>query len=140
MAGLKKRLERVDDLVVRDPEHGVKIGKDLFAERFADRVAAEEGVKTIGIWENIKILSSKGEKMEVRAKIDTGAWKTSIDKSLADQLGLNKISNVLWTKTYKSSLGEEKRKVVNIIFYLPVIRINPISSVPNLGNLRTQVI
>ncbi len=140
MAGLKKRLERVDDLVVRDPEHGVKIAKALFAERFADRVAAEEGVKTIGIWENIKILSSKGEKMEVRAKIDTGAWKTSIDKSLADQLGLNKISNVLWTKTYKSSLGEEKRKVVNIIFYLAGRRINTIASVANRGNLRTQVI
>src|SRR5258708_6985144 len=140
MAGLKKRLERVDDLVVRDPEHGVKIAKALFAERFADRVAAEEGVKTIGIWENIKILSSKGEKMEVRAKIDTGAWASSIDKELAKKLGINKISNVLWTKTYKSSLGEEKRKVVNIIFYLAGRRINTIASVANRGNLRTQVI
>ena len=28
--------------------------------------------------------------MLVKAKIDTGAWKTSIDKDLADSLGLEK--------------------------------------------------
>ncbi|PJC27930.1 alpha-L-glutamate ligase-like protein, partial [Candidatus Shapirobacteria bacterium CG_4_9_14_0_2_um_filter_39_11] len=38
LAPLKKRLERVEGLEVRDAEHGVKIAKTLFAERFADRV------------------------------------------------------------------------------------------------------
>ncbi|KKT66058.1 MAG: Alpha-L-glutamate ligase family protein, partial [Candidatus Woesebacteria bacterium GW2011_GWA2_44_33] len=53
MSGLKKRVERVEDLEVRDAEHGVKIAKALFAERFADRVKAEEGIKTISVWENV---------------------------------------------------------------------------------------
>lgn len=139
MAGLKKRLDRVEDLNVRDAEHGVKIAKALFAERFADRVKAEEGIKTINIWEPVKI-TSKGEKIEVKAKIDTGAWKTSIDKSLAEKLNLTNTSNVLWTKTYKSSLGSEKRKVVNLTFYLAGRKISTIASVANRGHLRTPLI
>jgi alpha-L-glutamate ligase-like protein len=140
MAGLKKRLERVEDLNVRDAEHGVKIAKALFAERFADRVKAEEGIKTINIWENVKIVASDSNKVEIKAKIDTGAWKTSIDKELAEKLGLAKTSNILWTKTYKSSLGSEKRKVVNLTFYLAGRKISTIASVANRGNLRTQLI
>jgi len=140
MAGLKKRLERVEDLQVRDAEHGVKIAKALFAERFADRVAAEEGIKTIGVWENVKIVGNKGEKLEVRAKIDTGAWKTSLDKDLAEKLGVAKTSNVLWTKVYKSSLGSEKRKVVNLTFYLAGRKIKTIANVAVRSNLRTPII
>lgn len=140
MAGLKKRLERVEDLEVRDAEHGVKIAKALFASRFADRVAAEGGIKTVGVWENIKLLSSKGEKIEVKAKIDTGAWKTSIDQELASQLGILKTSNVLWTKIYKSSLGQEKRKVVNLTFFLAGRKIRTIANVANRKVLRTPLI
>ncbi len=140
MAGLKKRLERVEDLNVRDAEHGVKIAKALFAERFADRVAAVEGIKTIGVWENVKVSSSTGGMVEVRAKIDTGAWKTSIDKDLADKLGITKTSNILWTKVYKSSLGQEKRKVINLTLYLAGRKIKTIANVANRLSLRTPLI
>jgi len=140
MAGLKKRLERVEDLDVRDAEHGVKIAKALFAERFADRVKAEEGIKTVGVWEVVKVVGDKGNKVEVRAKLDTGAWKTSIDKDLAEKLGLSKTSNVLWTKVYKSSLGSEKRKVVNLTFYLAGRRISTIANVANRSHLRSPII
>ena len=139
MEGLKKRLERVEDLDVRDAEHGVKIAKALFAVRFADRVKAEEGIKTVGVWENITIVSHN-KKTEIRAKLDTGAWRTSIDKDLAKELGLTEKENILWTKIYKSSLGEEKRKVVNLTFYLAGRRITTIASVASRGNLRTQLI
>ncbi|HSX49070.1 MAG TPA: sugar-transfer associated ATP-grasp domain-containing protein [Candidatus Saccharimonadales bacterium] len=139
MEGLKKRLERVEDLDVRDAEHGVKIAKALFAVRFADRVKAEEGVKTVGVWENITIISNN-KKTEIKAKLDTGAWRTSIDIGLAKELGLTEKENILWTKTYKSSLGEEKRKVVNLTFYLAGRRITTIANVASRGNLRTQVI
>src|SRR3989337_4425981 len=36
-AGLRKRLERVEDLQVRDASHGVKIAKALFISNFSDR-------------------------------------------------------------------------------------------------------
>ncbi len=140
MAGLKKRLERVEDLEVKDAEHGVKIAKALFAERFADRVAAKEGIKTINVWENVKLVSSSGDKVEVKAKIDTGAWKTSLDHDLADKLGITKNSNILWTKVYKSSLGQEKRRVVNLTFYLAGKRIKTIANVASRSHLRTPII
>ena len=140
MEGLKRRLDRVDDLEVEDAEHGVKIAKAIFAGRFADIIAAKEGVKTIHVWEEVKILSSTGHKHVVKAKIDTGAWKTSIDKELADNLGLEKKSNILWTKEYKSSLGSEKRRVISLTLYLAGRRINTIANVADRANLRTPLI
>ncbi len=139
-AGLKKRLERVEDLEVRDAEHGVKIAKALFAERFADRVAAEEGIKTIGTRELVKIIGVNGKKIEVSAKIDTGAWRTSIDKTLAEDLGLLEKENVLWSKTFKSTLGTEKRPVVNLKYFLAGRKIATIASVANRANLRRPII
>lgn len=140
MEGLKRRLERVDDLDVADAEHGVKIAKAIFAGRFADRAKVEEGVKTVSVWEEIKVLSGDGRKVRVKAKVDTGAWKTSIDKDLADKLDLEKKSNVLWVKEYKSSLGSEKRKVISLTFYLAGRRITTIANVANRSNLRSPVI
>jgi len=139
-AGLKKRLERVEDLQVRDAEHGVKIAKALFAERFADRVMAEEGIKTIGVWEDVKVVGADKKKHLVKAKIDTGAWKSSIDKDLAKKLGISSGSNVLWTKTYKSSLGKEVRKVVSLTFYLAGTRIATIANTATRSHLRTPLI
>lgn len=137
---LRRRLERVEGLEVRDADHGVRIAKALFAERFSDRVMAEEGIKTIGVWETIKILSAKKEKIEIQAKIDTGAWKSSIDKDLASKLGLLKKSNVLWTKVYKGSLGAEKRRVINLSFYLAGRKIETIANVAKRKNLRSSLI
>ena len=140
LSPLKKRLERVEGLEVKTAEQGVRIAKTLFAERFADRVMAEEGIKTIKVWENIKVVSAKKERVELRAKIDTGAWHSSIDKGLASELGLLRKDNVLWTKTYKSSLGEEKRKVIGLNFYLAGRKIKTIANLSNRGNLRTPVV
>ena len=140
MGGLKKRLERVEDLEVRDAEHGVKIAKALFAARFADRVKAEEGIKTVGVWEEVKILGADKKKHTIKAKIDTGAWKTSIDRDMARQLGILDKSNVLWTKIYKSALGKEVRKVVSLTFYLAGTRVSTIANVANRSYLRTPLI
>jgi alpha-L-glutamate ligase-like protein len=139
LSPLKKRLERVEGLEVDDSERGVRIAKALFASRFADRVAVREGIKTISIWETVKLLIGKS-KVEVKAKIDTGAWKTSIDRDLAEKLGILKSSNVLWTKIYRSSFGEEKRQVVNLTFFLAGRRIETIASIANRKNLRTPLI
>ncbi len=140
MAGLKKRLERVEDLSVRDAEHGVKIAKALFAERFADRVAAKEGIKTIGTWEKINILDNKSNKHEFVAKVDTGAWRTSLDRELAKSLGLLSKSNILWTKKVRSGLGKEEREVINLTYYLAGRRIKTIASLAKRSGLRTPIV
>ena len=140
MIPLRKRLERIEDLEVSDAEHGVRIAKALFAGRFADKIKAEEGVKTINVWEEVKIVSGDGKRVMVKAKIDTGAWKTSIDTTLANDLKLLDKSNVLWTKLYKSSLGREVRKVVSLTFYIAGRKISTIANVAKREHLRTPVI
>lgn len=140
MAGLKKRLERVEDLSVRDAEHGVKIAKALFAERFSDRVAAEEGIKNISIWEYIKVRAKDGVKHKVLAKVDTGAWRTSIDRGLASNLGLLTPDNILWSKKVRTSLGKEERQVINLVFYLAGRKINTIASISKRSHLRAPII
>ncbi|PIU33171.1 hypothetical protein COT04_01495 [Candidatus Shapirobacteria bacterium CG07_land_8_20_14_0_80_39_12] len=140
LSPLKKRLERVEGLEVKDAEHGVRIAKALFAERFADRVMAEEGIKTISSLELIKIMTALGNKEEVWAKVDTGAWRTSIDLELAKRLGLLRKENVLWTKVWKSSLGKEERQTIDLTFYLAGRKIKTIAVVADRSNLRRQMI
>lgn len=140
MAGLKKRLERVEDLRVKDTEHAVKIAKALFASSFADRVKAEEGVKTVGAFEEVRVRAADKRKVNVYAKIDTGAWRTSIDKDLAEELGLLDEDNILWKKKVRSSLGKEKRPVINLIYWLKGRKIETIASVADRSRLKYKII
>lgn len=140
MTGLKKRLERVEDLEVRDAEHGVKIAKAIFAERYLDRVKAEEGIKTVGYKETVRVIDSFGRKFDVLAKIDTGAWRTSIDRELARSLGLLSGNNVLWAKVVKSSLGKENRPVINLKFYLAGRFIKTIANIADRTQMKTKII
>lgn len=139
-AGLRKRLERVEDLEVRDAEHGVKIAKAVFAERFADRVRADEGIKTIRAAEEVKITAANGKKVKISAKIDTGAWRTSVDRTLARELGLLNKERVLWYKKTLSALGTEKRPVINVTFYLAGRRITTTATVANRTGLTYKMI
>lgn len=138
--GLLKRLQRVDDLDVKDAEHGVKIAKSLFTEQFADRVKAEMGLKTIKSAEEIKILAKDGSKVPVAAKIDTGAWGTSIDKQFAKELGLFNKSNILYYQTKMSALGKENRPVIPIIFWLAGRKIKTKATVANRSELTYKIL
>lgn len=140
MEGLKRRLERVEDLEVTDAAHGVTIAKALFAGRFLNRTAIEDGIKTIGTKELVKIVSAKRKKFEVWAKIDTGAWRSSIDKSLALELGLLTKSNLISTKTFKSTLGSEKRILISLNYYLAGRKITTVASVADRSKLRRPLI
>lgn len=140
MAGLRKRLERVEDLRVKDAEHGVKIAKALFASSFADRVMAREGIKTVNVFEEVRIKGKDGKKLTVPAKIDTGAWRSSIDKTLAEDLGLLEEKNILWKKTVWSSIGREKRPVINVTFWLKGKKIKTTAGIADRSKLRKPLI
>jgi len=140
MEGLKKRLERIEDLNVINAEHGVTIAKAIFAGRFENRRAVEKGIKTIGTTETVKVLAASGKKEQVLAKIDTGAWNSSIDKELAKKLGLLGKGNILWSKKVTTSMGTEKRPVINLKFYLAGRRINTLGTVANRSGLKRLMI
>lgn len=112
MAGLKKRLERVEDLDVDSAEQAVKIAKALFAERYLDRKHAEEGTQIVGILQEVTIYGKNNKRRKVVAKLDTGAWRSSISRNIAEELGLLDGDNFLKHKRVASSLGVSRRGII----------------------------
>ncbi len=154
-AGLKKRIEKIEDMVVRSDEHAISLAKYLFGENFADKVVEKEKIKTIQPLEIIKVKVPKGFKpeleknevlkmrkhrvVEVRAKVDTGAFRSSIDRRLALKLGLLASERVLYYRHYKSSLGRHKdRPVVGITFWLQGKKVVTAVNVADRSKLRTK--
>lgn len=138
--GLKKRLERVEDLKVVDLEHGVNIAKALFAGRYENRRAVEEGIKTVGIKEMVKVVTNDRKKVNVWAKIDTGAWSSSIDKELAEKLGLLDKENILWEKKVTTSMGSEIRPTINLKYYLAGRLVNTFGTIAKRKGLKHAMI
>jgi len=137
---LKKRMERVEGLEVVNAQQGVKIAQTLFASRFSDRVMVEAGIKILNIREPIKLVLGKKERYELTAKVDTGAWRTSIDRDLADRLGLLRPENLIAGKKIKSSLGIEERPFINLSYFLAGRRVNTVAGVANRHSLKIPMI
>ncbi|MBU1200592.1 hypothetical protein KJ953_03635 [Patescibacteria group bacterium] len=140
-SGLKRRLNRVEGLSVEDAKKGVRVAKALFASSFVRRVGKLPGDKTrVGIFEMAEIKIGKRKRYLVEAKIDTGAYGSSIDRSLAKELGLLEKENVLWKKRYKSSLGVQKRMVVKLVFWLKGRKVVTRASITNRKDLRKKLL
>lgn len=86
-SGLKERLNRVEGLKIKSVAHGIRVGKNLFGGEVEESLEEISGRKVIGTNETIKLIGKKGQEIQVKAKIDTGAYSTSIDEKLAKRLG-----------------------------------------------------
>lgn len=115
-AGLRRRLERVEGLEVESPEQGIRIARNLFGDRSLAHLSKK--VKEIGVFETVEVVDAKGERVEVKAKVDTGAFRSSLDEELAEELGLLEPEKILFERKYRSALGKHKRPIVEIEFYL----------------------
>ena len=87
LAGLKGRLERVQGLVIKTIERGVTVGMNLFGGEIESEVEEISGKKIIGTVEKVSLLGKDDTRVDVNAKIDTGAGFSSVDTALARQLG-----------------------------------------------------
>ena len=141
-SGLRKRLDRIEDLEVRDADHGVNIAKALFVSAFSGKVKAEEGTITVNTIEKVKVYKYKFKnKLEVLAKIDTGAYRTSIDKTLATDLGLLNEENILWKgMEYRSAVGLQTRPVIGIKYILAGRKIISSASVTDRSKMKTMLL
>jgi hypothetical protein len=81
----------VEGLKIKNTAHGVRVGKNLFGGEIEESLEEISGKKVIGTTETIKLISQSNKELEVKAKIDTGAFSTSLDSSLAKKLGYGKI-------------------------------------------------
>jgi alpha-L-glutamate ligase-like protein len=154
-AGLRQRMERVEDIEVRSADHAILLAKYLFGENFFEKVEQKEKVKTVEPLEIIKVKIPKGFKpdlqkspilrlkkhrvVEVRAKIDTGAFRSSMDRTLAEKLGLLDEARVLYYRHYRSSLGSHKdRPVIGVTFWLNGKKVVTAVNVADRNKLRTK--
>lgn len=141
MVGLKKRLERIEGMRVDEPEKGVKIAKVLFASEFVKKVKMDLGEKiVVDVFELIKLKPDTGKRVEVKVKIDTGAYSTSIDKDLAEKLGLLKPEHILMEKKFKSALGHDVRQLIEVDYKLKGKRIKSAASVTRRSHLKYNMI
>ncbi len=140
-AGLKKRLERIEGLEIDTMEQGVNVARTLFASKFAGRVKRTlEGRIVVRNLETTQVLNHKNKKVAALAKLDTGAYSTSIDKKFAEELGLLSADNVLWEKEFKSSLGKERRKLIRLIFWLGGRKVVSRAGLSDRKHLRRKVL
>ena len=137
-AGLLRRLERVEGLVVESVDHGIRLAKELFGDSRLRHLGSES--KAIGVFEDLFVDDQLGEKVLVKAKIDTGAYRSSIDVGLAKKLGLLRKDNILMTKHYGSALGHHERQVIGITMYLQGQKIVTSASVADRTGLKRPMI
>jgi len=154
-AGLKSRIEKVDGITVRSIDHAITLAKYLFGESFFEKVEEKEKKQTVAPIEIIKVKIPKGFKpllqkspiikqgkhrvVDVRAKVDTGAFRSSIDRNLAEKLGLLTKERILYYRNYKSSLGKHHdRPVIGITFWLNGRKVMTAVNVADRNKLRTK--
>ena len=74
-----------------------------------EKHAKVEGKIVVCLTEDIKLMSSNGNNIQVMAKVDTGATRSSIDIRLASKLNLGP---VIKSKIVKSAHGNKLRPVI----------------------------
>jgi alpha-L-glutamate ligase-like protein len=94
--GLKRRLERVEGLEVRDPKHGVKIAQALFAESFADKIKIEDGLNVISVRPSITLYDDHRRSHNTTALVNTSRFRSAISENLVEEMGLLDIDDLLW--------------------------------------------
>lgn len=95
-SGLKKRLERIEGLEVRNPEHGVKIAQALFSEIHLDKNKLDQGIPVISYRPNLQIYDDKHQPHPAQALINTSRFRSAISQQLAEELGHYDLEDLLW--------------------------------------------
>lgn len=136
-SGLRQHLERIKGLSIKDARQGVSLAQALFGGNTMQQVEIISGKKVLGVFEPIQIETSKGL-WPITAKLDTGAYSSSVDYNLLKKLGIKKSG--IYRKKIKSALGEEVRNFVPMTFYLKGEKIQTEASLSRRGESRYDVL
>ena len=112
-AGLRRRLERVEDLNIQNPKHGVKVAQALFASDFAAKIKNKADFPVVSLREEIIVWGDNKQKVQTSAFLNTGRFSSAIAKKLAQELDLIDVDDLLW---FQSEQEEGKVPVVEVKF------------------------
>lgn len=134
LTSLRTRLERVEHMPVPSPERGVEVSKSLFAEPFSEKVTEE--IKVVTVIQPVTIIN-ESQRIDVMAKLDSGASRTSFDIHLAKQLGLEFREEKV---KVKSASGRGERETVKLTFILQGKKITTVASVTDRSHMKYPII
>ncbi len=113
-AGLRKRLERIEEIEARSVSHAVKIAQSLFTETISTQEL--EGDRTIvSMNEVVTVFDEDDNPHEIDALLNTGRYRSAISISKAKELKLMDANDLLWKQEEE---GEGNVPVVEIKFKL----------------------
>jgi alpha-L-glutamate ligase-like protein len=133
-ASLRTRLERIEHVDVVSVERGVELAKTLFAEPKLMKV--KEKTNVLHYIEKVA-LAGEGKKIVRYAKLDTGAYRTAIDKKLVKKLGLKPLKRRIMVK---SANGVQFRKAVHLTVRLGGKEIDTLATYVDRGHLNYPII
>jgi alpha-L-glutamate ligase-like protein len=135
LTSLRTRLERIENMGIDSAERGVEVAKSLFAASFATKVQIEK--KVLGVIEPVRVIGKETSKV-IDAKLDTGAFRTSIDKELVEQLQIPIFPD---RKVFiKSASGQNYRPLINLTFEISGKKIITDASVVDRSDLSYPLI
>ena len=136
-ASLRTRLERVGGIDRPSPERALSIARSLFAEPVADKIATRgPDVEILGVIEPV-VIHHNDREHEVEAKIDTGAYRTSIDVNVARELRLEPTERAV---AVRSASGGERRPTVQLTIRLGGREIETIASLAEREHMNYPMI
>ncbi|MHB8442817.1 MAG: sugar-transfer associated ATP-grasp domain-containing protein [Patescibacteria group bacterium] len=86
--GLKERLLSVSKIKTKNPQSSIRIAKEIFGGEIEEEVSEITGKIIIG--KKVKVLIGN-MKIPAEAKIDSGAYRSSISEDIAKKIGYNKV-------------------------------------------------
>lgn len=96
MAGLAERINRVRNLKVRSIAHGIRIANDLFSESDLVRMRRKGAREEVWRVQEITVARPTGrDACQVDAKMDTGAWGSSVSFDVASAIGYDRLLDEL---------------------------------------------
>ncbi len=116
LAPLKARLKRVENLKPKSIHKKIQLAKNLFGDDIGEDVDEIAGNIVLGIEEEVILLDKDGKQFPLLAKVDTGAYRTTVCESVARKLGIDK--PVVGHKTIRGALGRQTRPLVAISMIL----------------------
>ena len=106
--GLKGRLRKAAGIKIVTAKKGIRVGMDLFGGEIEEELEEISGKKVIGTVEKVKLIGKDGKEIEVEAKIDTGAYSSSIDTRLAKELGFGHVLEFFNSITLPTGFAREE--------------------------------